>query len=225
MTKSLEPSYIAKSIPILTKDEFFAYIRDSIVNLPLKEMFYVDDWYIDRLITNWQTLKFESDYRKYIFGLLMLPKNLKQLDIDLMLWNVVRSLVDEMIVSLAEGFYYDEMESVIGETIYFEPFKRYKGHEIDKQKVTYFLDILDTIYGRVEEGFDTLSWIRSAVDEEYLLQEVVLVVKQHVNVILSDSDMNDIATQFMACDRELEVEIEGSNVVLHLVRDDADAEY
>lgn len=225
MTKSLEPSYIAKSIPILTKDEFFAYIRDSIVNLPLKEMFYVDDWYIDRLITNWQTLKFESDYRKYIFGLLMLPKNLKQLDIDLMLWNVVRSLVDEMIVSLAEGFYYDEMESVIGETIYFEPFKRYKGHEIDKQKVTYFLDILDTIYGRVDEGFDTLSWIRSAVDEEYLLQEVVLVVKQHVNFILSDIDMNDIATQFMACDRELEVEIEGSNVVLHLVRDDADAEY
>lgn len=169
MTKSLESSYIAKSIPILTKDEFFAYIRDSIVNLPLKEMFYVDDWYIDRLITNWKTLKFESDYRKYIFGLLMLPKNLKQLDIDLMLWNVVRSLVDEMIVSLAEGFYYDEMESVIGETIYFEPFKRYKGHEIDKQKVTYFLDILDTIYGRVEEGFDTLSWIRSAVDEDYLL--------------------------------------------------------
>ena len=225
MTKSLESSYIAKSIPILTKDEFFAYIRDSIVNLPLKEMFYVDDWYIDRLITNWQTLKFESDYRKYIFGLLMLPKNLKQLDIDLMLWNVVRSLVDEMIVSLAEGFYYDEMESVIGETIYFEPFKRYKGHEIDKQKVTYFLDILDTIYGRVEEGFDTLSWIRSAVDEDYLLQEVVLVVKQHVNLILSDSDMNDIATQFMACDRELEVEIEGSNVVLHLVRDDADADY
>ena len=225
MTKSLEPSYIAKSIPILTKDEFFAYIRDSIVNLPLKEMFYVDDWYIDRLITNWQTLKFESDYRKYIFGLLMLPKNLKQLDIDLMLWNVVRSLVDEMIVSLAEGFYYDEMESVIGETIYFEPFKRYKGHEIDKQKVTYFLDILDTIYGRVDEGFDTLSWIRSAVDEEYLLQEVVLVVKQHVNFILADGDMNDIATQFMACDRELEVEIEGSNVVLHLVRDDADAEY
>lgn len=51
----------------------------------------------------------------------------------------------------------------------------------------------------------------------------MLVVKQHVNFILSDSDMNDIATQFMACDRELEVEIEGSNVVLHLVRDDADA--
>lgn len=50
-------------------------------------------------------------------------------------------------------------------------------------------------------------------------------MKQHVNVILSDSDMNDIATQFMACDRELAVEIEDSNVVLHLVRDDADADY
>lgn len=50
-------------------------------------------------------------------------------------------------------------------------------------------------------------------------------MKQHVNLILSDGDMNDIATQFMSCDRELEVEIEGSNVVLHLVRDDADAEY
>lgn len=50
-------------------------------------------------------------------------------------------------------------------------------------------------------------------------------MKQHVNFILSDSDMNDIATQFMVCDRELEVEIEGSNVVLHLIRDDADAEY
>ena len=53
----------------------------------------------------------------------------------------------------------------------------------------------------------------------------MLVVKQHVKFTLSDSDMNDIANQFMACNRELEVEIEGSNVVLHLVRDDAEAEY
>ena len=168
MTKSLEQNCIEKSIPILTKDGFYTYIQDSIVNLPLKEMFYVDDWYIDRLLTNWKAFKFESDYRKYIFGLLMLPKNLKQLDIDLMLWNVVRSLVDEMILSLAEGFYYDEMESVIGETIYFEPFKKYKGHDIDNAKINYFLEILDTIYGRVDEGFDTLSWIRSAVDD-YLI--------------------------------------------------------
>lgn len=153
---------------ILTKIEFDDYIVTSIRKLPLKELFFIDDWYINRLITNWRRTYLDSEYRKYIAGLLTVPKESMMLDIDLLLWFVVRKMVDELIVSLAEGFYYDEMESVIGEKIHFEPFNHHKDAKVDDHKIRYFLDVLDTVYDRVDKGQDTLSWIREVVDPNYL---------------------------------------------------------
>lgn len=153
---------------VLTKIEFDDYIVTSIRKLPLKELFFIDDWYIDRLITNWRRTYLDSEYRQYIAGLLTVPKDVKILDIDLLLWFVVRRIVDELIISLAEGFYYDEMESVIGERIHFEPFN-HKDAVVDEHKVRYFLDVLDTVYDRVDKGHDTLSWIREVVNPDYLI--------------------------------------------------------
>lgn len=157
-----------KSTLILTKVEFDDYIVTSIRKLPLKELFFIDDWYIDRLITNWRRTSLDSEYRNYIAGLLTVPKNVQILDINLLLWFVVRKIVDELIISLAEGFYYDEMESVIGEKIHFEPFNHHKDAVVDEHKVRYFLDVLDTVYDRIDKGHDTLSWIREVVDPNYL---------------------------------------------------------
>ncbi|WP_455049641.1 hypothetical protein [Granulicatella adiacens] len=154
---------------VLTKIEFDDYIVTSIRKLPLKELFFIDDWYIDRLITNWRRTYLDSEYRQYIAGLLTVPKDVKILDIDLLLWFVVRRIVDELIISLAEGFYYDEMESVIGERIHFEPFNHHKDAVVDEHKVRYFLDVLDTVYDRVDKGHDTLSWIREVVNPDYLI--------------------------------------------------------
>lgn len=157
-----------KSTLVLTKVDFDDYIVTSIRKLPLKELFFIDDWYIDRLIKNWRQVYLDIEYRKYIAGLLTVPKEVMRVDIDLLLWFVVRKIVDELIISLAEGFYYDEMESVIGEKIHFEPFNHYKGFVVEEYKISYFLDVLDTVYDRLDKGHDTLSWIREVIDPNYL---------------------------------------------------------
>lgn len=154
---------------VLSKDEFYDTIVTNVRNLPLKELFFIDDWYIDRLIRNWTVSKFEEDYKRYIFGLLMVSDNTEKLDCDLCIWNISRNMVDELISSLAEGFYYDEMESVIGEKLWFEPYAHPKEHVVDKEHILYFLDVIDTIYNRIDAGqWDTLTWLRNYLGEDYL---------------------------------------------------------
>ena len=154
---------------VLSKEEFYDTVVQNIQNLPLKELFFIDDWYIHRLIRNWTNLKFEEDYRRYIFGLLMVSDNTEKLDSELCLWNISRNMVDELIASLAEGFYYDEMESIMGENLWFEPFAHPKEHAVDKEHIRYFLDVIDTIYNRVDTNdWDTLTWLRYYLGEDYL---------------------------------------------------------
>ena len=154
---------------VLSKEEFYDTVVQNIRKLPLKELFFIDDWYIGRLIRNWTKLKFEEDYRRYIFGLLMVSDNTEKLDSELCLWNISRNMVDELITSLAEGFYYDEMESIMGENLWFEPFAHPKEYAVDKEHIRYFLDVIDTIYNRVDTNeWDTVTWLRYYLGEDYL---------------------------------------------------------
>lgn len=154
---------------ILSKEDFYNTVVTNVKNLPLQEMFFIDDWYIERLIRNWSRRRLDTEYRRYIFGLLMVPDETVKIDSRLCLWNITRGIVDELVSCLAEGFYYDEQVSVIGERLWFEPFDHYEDDKVDPERIIYFLDILDTIYGRVEtNGFDTLTWIREIIGEDYL---------------------------------------------------------
>lgn len=49
-------------------------------------------------------------------------------------------------------------------------------------------------------------------------------MKQHIRIVLSDKEMNDIANAFHACDKEITMDISGGNVVLHIERDDYELE-
>jgi len=49
-------------------------------------------------------------------------------------------------------------------------------------------------------------------------------MKQHVKIVMSDKDMNDLSMAFMSCDREVEMEIKG-NIMIHFIREDADVDY
>ena len=154
---------------ILSKEDFYNTVVTNVKNLPLQEMFFIDDWYIERLIRNWSRRRLDTEYRRYIFGLLMVPDETIKIDSRLCLWNITRGIVDEFVSCLAEGFYYDEQVSVIGERLWFEPFDHHEDDKVDPERIIYFLDILDTIYGRVEtNGFDTLTWIREIIGEDYL---------------------------------------------------------
>lgn len=154
---------------ILSKEDFYNTVVTNVKNLPLQEMFFIDDWYIERLIRNWSRRRLDTEYRRYIFGLLMVPDETIKIDSRLCLWNITRGIVDELVSCLAERFYYDEQVSVIGERLWFEPFDHHEDDKVDPERIIYFLDILDTIYGRVEtNGFDTLTWIREIIGEDYL---------------------------------------------------------
>lgn len=154
---------------ILSKNDFYDAVVDSVESLPLKEIFFIDDWYIDRLIRNWNGVRMERDYKRYFVGLMGIPYDSIRIDSYLLIWFVTRQLVDELVTCLAEGFYYDEHESVIGEHIWFEPFDHSREYHPDKEKIKYFLDVLDTMYDRVDDDcFDTLSWLRETIGEDYL---------------------------------------------------------
>jgi len=49
-------------------------------------------------------------------------------------------------------------------------------------------------------------------------------MKQHVKIVMSDKDMNDLSMAFMSCDREVEMEVKG-NIMIHFIRADADVNY
>lgn len=154
---------------ILSRDDFYDAVVGNLRNLPLQEIFCIEDWYIDRLIKSWTRVKFDEEYKKYIFGLLMVSDKVGKLDSELCIWNITRSLVDELIICLAEGFYYDSFQTTIGENLMIQPFERYPYPPIDDEQIKYFLDIIDTIYGRVEVGtWDTLTWLRNTLGEDYL---------------------------------------------------------
>jgi hypothetical protein len=168
-TEAEEMSSTREYTLVLSKEEFYDTVVQNIRKLPLQELFFIDDWYIGRLIRNWTNLKFEEDYRRYIFGLLMVSDNTEKLDSELCLWNISRNMVDELIASLAEGFYYDEMESIMGENLWFEPFAHPKEYAVDKEHIIYFLDVIDTIYNRVDTNeWDTVTWLRYYLGEDYL---------------------------------------------------------
>lgn len=153
---------------VLSKDEFYDTVVKNIENLPLKELFFIDEWYINRLIRNWSISKFEDDYRVYIFGLLMVKDNTERLDTELCLWKITRRIVEELIIALAEGFYYDDFVSVIGENIPFSPYAN-ASTDIDKDKLLYFFEIIDSIYDRYYVNTDnTLTQVRKIMGKDYL---------------------------------------------------------
>lgn len=152
---------------ILSRDDFHDAVVGNLCNLPLQEIFCIEDWYIDRLIKSWTRVKFDEEYKKYIFGLLMVSDKVGKLDSELYMWKITRSLVDELIVSLAEGFYYDDKLSIIGENIPFTPYANYI--DMDKDRLLYFFDIVDTIYDRYYVNTEsTLDQIRKIMGKDYL---------------------------------------------------------
>ena len=152
---------------ILSKDDFYDAVIDNIRKLPLKDIFGIDEWYIERLMQGWRMVKFEEEYKKYVFELLMISDKVGALNSELYMWKKTRELVDELVISLAEGFYYDDKISIIGETIPFDP---YVDHmDMTKDKLRYFFDIVDTIYERYYVNTEsTLEQIRKIMGKDYL---------------------------------------------------------
>ena len=152
---------------ILSKDDFYDAVIDNIRKLPLQDIFGIDEWYIERLMEAWRRVKFEDEYKNYIFSLLTVPDKVVMLDSELYLWKKTRELVDELVISLAERFYYDDKISIIGETIPFDPYTGKK--DIDKDKLLYFFDIVDTIYERYYVNTEsTLDQLRHIMGKDYL---------------------------------------------------------
>nr|DAR03350.1 MAG TPA: hypothetical protein [Caudoviricetes sp.] len=152
---------------ILSRDDFYNAVVDNLRNLPVQDIFRIEDLYIDRLIESWTRVKFDEEYREYIFWLLMISDNVGKIDSDLYIWKVTRGLVDELVISLAEGFYYDDKMTIMGETVPFTPYMNYIN--MNKDRLMYFFDIVDTIYERYYVNTEsTLEQLRKIMGKDYL---------------------------------------------------------
>lgn len=152
---------------ILSKDDFYNAVVDNLRNLPVQDIFRIEDLYIDRLIESWTRVKFDEEYREYIFWLLMISDNVGKIDSDLYIWKVTRGLVDELVISLAEGFYYDDKMTIMGEIVPFTPYMNYIN--MNKDRLMYFFDIVDTIYERYYVNTEsTLEQLRKIMGKDYL---------------------------------------------------------
>lgn len=152
---------------ILSKDDFYNAVVDNLRNLPVQDIFRIEDLYIDRLIESWTRVKFDEEYREYIFWLLMISDNIGKIDSDLYIWKVTRGLVDELVISLAEGFYYDDKMTIMGEAVPFTPYMNYIN--MNKDRLMYFFDIVDTIYERYYVNTEsTLEQLRKIMGKDYL---------------------------------------------------------
>jgi hypothetical protein len=83
--------------------------------------------------------------------LMTLPDHIQFVDTDQLLFKIARKLGHDLILQLAESFYYEDNMTVIGEKLMTQPLDNRRL--IKDQEVIYFLDIVDTIYDRTNMDY------------------------------------------------------------------------
>lgn len=151
----------------LSSEEFKESIRHNIYYMGLDSVFNIERSYIDRLYESWLACRFKEDYRAYVSMLLTLPENITFVDTDLLIFKIARRMGQALIVQLAEAFYYDENESIMGEELVTYPYQQ--TFKIGNEDVKYFLDIVDTIYERFETGHSTVDILRDTFRDDHYL--------------------------------------------------------
>lgn len=136
---------------ILTAIEFQASVKVNLMNMGLQEVLYVDDGQIMNAYDMWLSKKFTSEYRSYVAMLLTLPDGIEFVDTHQYMFKVARKIGHELVIQLAEAYYYENNMSVIGEKLMNMPYDDPK--HIKDEDILYFLDIVDAVYKRTNEDY------------------------------------------------------------------------
>ena len=136
---------------ILSAIEFKDAVKRNLLAMGLEEIFHIESKYIVDTYERWVSKQMPDDYRTYVAMLMTLPDHIQFVDTDQLLFKIARKLGHDLVLQLAESFYYEDNMTVIGEKLIAEPLA--DRRLIKDQEVIYFLDIVDTIYDRTNMDY------------------------------------------------------------------------
>ena len=150
---------------ILSATEFQSAVKRNLLSMGLDEILHIESTYTSNTYDRWLSKNMADDYRTYVAMLMTLPDHIQFVDTDQLLFKIARKLGHDLVLQLAESFYYEDNMTVIGEKLITEPLA--DRRLIKDQEVIYFLDIVDTIYDRTNMDYfngDSNEYTSSTLD-------------------------------------------------------------
>ena len=134
-----------------TTAEFKKEVTDIVRSMPLKEILFVPDSFVEGAISAWLEVNSEKgmsiaqeEYRKYYHMLTSLPDEQVIMDIDLYMFRVARKIIDGLMISMLDVRYYDNIF----------------GHaNLSPDDAKYFVDLTNDVINRVEQQVEAESFI------------------------------------------------------------------
>ena len=134
-----------------TTAEFKKEITDIVRSMPLKEILFVPDSFVEGAISAWLEVNPETglsiaqeEYRKYYHMITSLPDEQIIMDIDLYMFRVARKIIDGLMISMLDLRYYDNIF----------------GHaNLSPDDAKYFIDLTNDVINRVEQQVEAESFI------------------------------------------------------------------
>ena len=134
-----------------TTAEFKKEITDIVRSMPLKEILFVPDSFVEGSISAWLEVNPETgisiaqeEYRKYYHMITSLPDEQVIMDIDLYMFRVARKIIDGLMISMLDVRYYDNIF----------------GHaNLSPDDAKYFVDLTNDVINRVEQQVEAESFI------------------------------------------------------------------
>lgn len=134
-----------------TTAEFKKEITDIVRSMPLKEILFVPDSFVEGAISAWLEVNPETglsiaqeEYRKYYHMITSLPDEQIIMDIDLYMFRVARKIIDGLMISMLDVRYYDNIF----------------GHaNLSPDDAKYFVDLTNDVINRVEQQVEAESFI------------------------------------------------------------------
>ena len=129
-----------------TTAEFKKEITDIVRSMPLKEILFVPDSFVEGAISAWLEVDPEKgvsiaqeEYRKYYHMLTSLPDEQVIMDMDLYMFRVARKIIDGLMISMLDVRYYDNIF----------------GHaNLSPEDTQYFVDLTNDVIDRIETRID-----------------------------------------------------------------------
>ena len=134
-----------------TTAEFKKEITDIVRSMPLKEILFVPDSFVEGAISAWLEVDPEKgvsiaqeEYRKYYHMLTSLPDEQVIMDMDLYMFRVARKIIDGLMISMLDVRYYDNIF----------------GHaNLSPEDTQYFVDLTNDVINRIEKQIEVDSFL------------------------------------------------------------------
>lgn len=134
-----------------TTAEFKKEITDIVRSMPLKEILFVPDSFVEGAISAWLEVDPEKgvsiaqeEYRKYYHMLTSLPDEQVIMDIDLYMFRVARKIVDGLTLSMLDVRYYDDILVL---------------SNLSPEDSQYFVDLTNDLIDRIEKQIEIDSFL------------------------------------------------------------------